>query len=85
MRSRATPNQVTLTGIVAGLAAAFCYLHGGMGWSLAGAILFLVSYLLDNCDGDLARLKGLQSRLGARFDDFGDWVVHTALFLALGV
>ena len=80
-----TPNQVTLLGTAAGLAAALCYLRDGMAWALAGAVLFSLSYLLDNCDGELARIKGLQSRLGASLDDLGDWAVHAALFLALGV
>ena len=83
--TRVTPNQVTLLGTATGLAAAACYLREGMAWALAGAALFALSYLLDNCDGELARLKGLQSRLGARLDELGDWAVHTALFLALGL
>lgn len=83
--TRVTPNQITILGTVAGLAAAASYLREGMAWALAGALLFSLSYLLDNCDGELARIKGLQSRLGQRLDDLGDWAVHTALFLALGV
>lgn len=79
-----TPNQLTIVGVLAGLAAALCYLRGGTIWALAGAVLFFVYYLLDNCDGELARLRGLQSRLGAQLDDIGDWAVHAALFLAIG-
>ena len=80
----ATPNHVTIASTVVGLVSAWCFWHGGTAGSLAGVALFILSQVLDNCDGEIARLKGLQSRFGGRLDDLGDWLVHSALFLALG-
>ncbi len=85
LRFPVTPNQVSLLSIGAGLAAAWCLLHGGTGWGLAGVVLFILCQVLDSCDGEIARAKHLGSRFGGLLDDFGDWVVHAALFLALGV
>ena len=47
-------------------------------------MLLVFSYTLDNCDGEIARLKGLSSIWGAKFDDFVDWAVDSAFFTALG-
>ena len=44
----------------------------------------MVSYIFDNCDGEVARYKNLTSNFGEKFDTFVDWVVHTLLFAALG-
>ena len=44
----------------------------------------ILCYVLDNCDGEIARLKNLSSSIGEKFDTFVDWVVHAAFFAALG-
>jgi phosphatidylglycerophosphate synthase len=41
---------------------------GSKGWLIAGAILLQAGYTLDCCDGELARLKGMQSPWGAALD-----------------
>lgn len=79
-----TPNQITFASLLAGLAAAACYLDGDRLWAVVGGVLFVISYVLDNCDGEVARLKNMQSQFGADLDTFADWLTHTALFLALG-
>ncbi len=84
LRTPATPNQITFASLISGLGAAACYAAGDRAWSIAGAFLLTLSYLLDNTDGEIARAKNLTSRLGAILDDLSDWLVHTALFLALG-
>lgn len=83
-RTPITPNQITALSLIAGLAAAACFTRGEWGWSLFGAILLVVGYTLDNCDGEIARLKHLSSPWGARFDDLADWLVDAAFFAALG-
>ncbi len=76
-----SPNQATTLGLAAGLAATACIT---LGEQLLGAGLFFLYYLFDYCDGELARLRNLSSRFGAYYDDFVDWIVHAAFFLALG-
>lgn len=79
-----TPNQVTALGMVAGLIAAACFAFGSPLVQILGAATFALATLLDYCDGELARMRGMGSRLGAYFDDFVDWIVHATLFLAIG-
>jgi 1L-myo-inositol 1-phosphate cytidylyltransferase / CDP-L-myo-inositol myo-inositolphosphotransferase len=74
------PNQITLFNLGLGLAAAVCMAHGGYFAAWLGALLFLLSSILDGCDGEIARLKFQQSRFGAWLDVATDNITHLALF-----
>ncbi len=84
VKTPVTPNQVTSLSLTLGLACAACFALGGYGLQLAGALLLVASYTLDNCDGEIARLKGMSSEFGAKLDDMADWMVDAAFFLGLG-
>jgi len=83
-RTPLTPNQITALSLLAGLAGAWCFTVGTWEMGLAGAALLNVCYTLDNCDGEIARLKNMSSEWGAQFDDLVDWLVDAAFFAALG-
>jgi len=67
-----------------GLAGGMICLKGDYFSILIGAFLFLICYILDNCDGEIARLKDMRSIFGMRYDTFVDWIVHTVFFVCLG-
>ncbi len=77
-------NQVTFASMLAGLTGCAFFLKGELAWNVYGAVLLVLSYSLDYCDGVIARLKDQCSPYGAAFDDFVDWIVDTALFASLG-
>jgi len=85
MRYPVTPNHMTLVSTAIGLAAAPCFLSAAYGLQLAGALLFLLHSMLDGCDGELARLKFMASRLGGTLDFWSDNLVHMAVFACLGI
>ena len=78
-----TPNQWSLIGLLLGLASLGCIAEGSLGMIFAGAFLFQLFYMVDNWDGDVARLRGLSSRLGSWLDLSVDAFVHSLLPLAL--
>ena len=80
-----TPNAMTLVSLAIGLAAAPFFLSPAPGWQLAGALLFLLHSILDGCDGEIARLKFLESPGGAALDFWSDNTVHVAVFGCMGV
>src|SRR5258706_15111225 len=80
-----TPNAMTLVSVGIGLAGAAFFLSERPASELAGALLFLLHSILDGCDGELARLKFLESRWGGVLDFWGDNVVHVAVFAAIAV
>jgi phosphatidylglycerophosphate synthase len=82
--TRITANQMTVFSILVGLAGAFL-MAGGRAAMTAGVLLVWAHTVLDGCDGELARLRYEQSRVGGILDFWGDNVVHAALFLSLGI
>jgi phosphatidylglycerophosphate synthase len=80
-----TPNRMTVVSLGIGLTGAPFFLSGEPTFQLIGACLFLLHSILDGCDGELARLKFLESRLGAALDFWGDNVVHLAVFTCMAI
>jgi phosphatidylglycerophosphate synthase len=80
-----TANQVTAVSLVVGLAGNWFLAQGGFRSTLIGAVLFFLCYVLDNSDGEIARIKNQTSEFGDKFDTFVDWLVHATFFAALGI
>jgi phosphatidylglycerophosphate synthase len=85
-RTGVTPNQITLATLVVFLAgAALMAFRPGWGALCAGAVILEISYVLDCADGQLARLKGTSSPVGAHLDFLMDELKAFALVAAVGV
>ena len=84
LQTSLTPNQITLISLFLGIAGAACFLMASWLSGLLGGLLLVACYTFDNCDGEIARIKGLSSEFGARLDDVCDWLVDTSFFVALG-
>lgn len=84
-RTRITPNQITLLHFCIGLAGAVLFAQPVRWVQVLGALVFLFSSTVDGCDGEIARLKFQQSRLGGFLDIWLDNVVHIAVFAAIAV
>jgi len=84
LRYPVTPNQVTILSLITGVSGGVCFLFGQWGWNVLGALLLVLSYTLDNCDGEIARAKNLFSPLGAKLDDTSDSLVDGVFFAMLG-
>jgi 1L-myo-inositol 1-phosphate cytidylyltransferase / CDP-L-myo-inositol myo-inositolphosphotransferase len=80
-----TPNAMTLISLTVGLSSAPFFLSAAPAWQVVGALMFLTHSILDGCDGELARLKFLESPRGAMLDFWGDNVVHVAVFGCMAV
>ncbi|HEY7040948.1 MAG TPA: CDP-alcohol phosphatidyltransferase family protein, partial [Methylomirabilota bacterium] len=61
-----TPNAMTLVSLAMGLLGAPFFLSVDPLTQVIGSLLFLTHSILDGCDGELARLKFLESPAGAR-------------------
>ncbi len=85
LKTPLSANQVTLLSLMVGLTAGPFFAQQQYALNLAGALLFQLYYLLDNCDGEIARLKNQQSVFGGWFDTSTDTVVHTSLYFWLAV
>jgi phosphatidylglycerophosphate synthase len=75
-----SPNQITVASVGIGIAGGLCFALGTPRAAAVGAVLFLVSTIVDGCDGEIARLTFRESAFGARLDVLGDNLVHLFLF-----
>ena len=76
-------NQITFLALVMGIISAGFYLSDNT-YSLVGAGIFLYAKLfLDNVDGNLARVRGEESRFGRFFDSFTDFAVTLMVYIAI--
>jgi archaetidylinositol phosphate synthase len=82
--TRVTPNQVTTLSLAIGLLAAWLYAAGGAAAHLGGAC-FMLAFLLDHADGELARMTGRTSTFGHYYDLAAGGAVLIALFVGIGV
>jgi archaetidylinositol phosphate synthase len=78
---RVPPPLVVLASAAAGIAGAVELAHGEL---LVAALLVQLKTVLDNADGQLARLTGRVTLLGRYLDSECDLLVDAALFAALG-
>jgi len=84
-RTRITPNAMTLVCAALGLLGAWSFASPAPTRQIAGGVLFLLHSILDGCDGELARLKFQESRLGGVLDFWCDNIVHVAVFSAFAI
>jgi phosphatidylglycerophosphate synthase len=81
--TRATPNMVTVANTIFGLTAAWMFSIPNYWMRLFAAIFFLISITIDGVDGELARLKMVESDFGGTLDIVTDNIVHSAVFVGL--
>jgi phosphatidylglycerophosphate synthase len=79
-----TPNQISY--VVAALVLVGCWMtaHASANLATAGTAVVLGAAYLDCCDGEIARLKLMSSRLGAWLDTIVDELSSVGYMIALG-
>ncbi len=78
-----TPNQVSLASWVLSGIAAVLFAVGGYPALASGGLIAQLASILDGCDGEIARLKRLQSDFGAWFDAVLDRYADAFLLFGL--
>jgi phosphatidylglycerophosphate synthase len=68
-----------------GLGSAWCFYQGGYQMGVSGAGLLLLSIWIDGVDGEVARIKFMESKFGEELDIICDNVVHIAIFISIGM
>jgi archaetidylinositol phosphate synthase len=76
-----TPNQVSVLSVLFGFSCAVAFAERCF---LAGALLLVVSAILDLVDGNVARKNHTESKFGAVFDWVADKYVDAAVILGVG-
>lgn len=85
VRMPVTPNQVTLLSLLIGLVACWFFWHGGYWYAVLGVLIFHASVIVDLSDGEVARLKFMQSSTGAWLDSICDSIIYSGVLLSIAV
>jgi len=85
LKTPLSPNMITILSLFIGLISAKFFLQGTHENSIIGAGLLLLSAWIDCTDGEVARLKFLESKIGGILDIICDNLVHFAVFFAIGM
>ena len=82
-RTSLTPNHITLLSLFVGLLGAVGLATTDPWFWIAGGILIQIASIVDGCDGEIARIKLLQSPRGAWLDTVLDRYSDVAIGLAV--
>jgi len=80
-----TPNQLTIFTLLIALGGAAMLTVGETTYTNWGVGLFVLARFMDHFDGELARQKGMTSRLGYYLDYISGALSYGALFACLGI
>lgn len=80
-----TANMVSMFTLGVGLASALFFGYGGYWYILLGALLCLFASILDGCDGEVARLKLLESDFGCWLETICDYLSYLFLFVGMSI
>jgi phosphatidylglycerophosphate synthase len=80
-----TPNHLTTLRLATGVLASAALLPDERAWDWWAGGLWLVSAFLDRADGELARIGGMATPRGHRYDYIVDNLVNAGFFVALGL
>jgi phosphatidylglycerophosphate synthase len=85
VKTPVTPNQLTIFTLLIALTGAGLLALGRETYANWGVGLFVLARFLDHFDGELARQKGMTSRLGYYLDYISGALSYGALFACLGI
>ncbi len=83
VRTPVTPNQISLASLGLSCLAAVLFAVGGYPALVAGGVIAQLASIIDGCDGEIARLKRLQSDFGGWFDAILDRYADAFLLFGL--
>jgi CDP-L-myo-inositol myo-inositolphosphotransferase len=96
LKTKITPNQISLISFIIGLFGALFFYFGDHVFLVFGGILVQMSSIIDGCDGEVARLKLVESKYGGWFDAVldryadaiiifgmihGHWILHNDIII----
>ncbi len=80
-----TPNHLTTFALILSIGACAGFATGHQAWMNAAAGMFMVSRVLDNMDGALARAQERSSRFGERYDQIADTLGYVLIFIGIAI
>ena len=80
-----TPNQLTALSMLVGLTSAGLILHPSYHFRILGIGIWFLAWVLDFCDGEIARYKSMETEFGRWLDEVTDRLRDVGLYTAVTV
>ncbi len=81
-----TPNMITVISVLVFMTGVFLFLTQNYVAAIVGAVLVFCATVLDGCDGEIARFRGLKYAAGALYvEPVSHDVQYGVMFLPLGI
>ena len=85
IRTPLTANQLSVILVAIGFYSGWLFSRGHYWTGVLAAFLSLAASVLDGCDGEIARLKYQESKLGCWIETIGDYSYYLAIFVGLTI
>jgi phosphatidylglycerophosphate synthase len=86
LRTKITPNQITLLSVLVFFCGAGLFLTLDRTWSVLGSVSIFFSVVLDGCDGEVARFRQTRSLVGGYYvEPVSHDIQYGFMFLPLGL
>ena len=83
LKTEVTPNQISGLSILIGIIAGIFFVFGNYWYTLVGALLLLLSNIVDCVDGEIARYRKSVSVAGKYIESLNDYIVHPFIFVCI--
>ena len=85
IRTPVTPNQVTIISLVIGIVAAVFFSHGAYTSTIIAGVFYFISTVFDQCDGEVARLKHMETEFGRKLDILVDDMANAVIVIGITI
>ncbi len=85
VKTPVTPNQVTITSLVIGIVAAVFFSHGAHTCTIIAGVFYFISTVFDQCDGEIARLKHMETEFGRKLDIIVDAITNAVIVVGITI
>ena len=79
IRTPVTPNQVTIISLILGIISGILFSFAGHTYVIIAGVTYFLSTIFDQCDGEVARIRHMESESGRAFDIIVDSIVNAAI------
>lgn len=85
IRTPVTPNQVTITSLILGIISGIFFSLGEYTYTVTAGLLYFLSTVFDQCDGEVARLKQMETEFGRKLDIIADAIANAVIVVGVTI
>jgi len=85
IRTPITPNQVTIISLILGIISGVFFSIGEYTYTITAGLLYFLSTVFDQCDGEVARLKQMETEFGRKLDILVDAIANAVIVVGITI